>query len=74
MTRQHQYSVGETVHYLSSPDNPYKNSGDYRILRLLPFEGANLQYRIRSTLENFDRIAAEWQLGVKSAQPGFQLP
>lgn len=73
MTHEHQYSVGETVHYLSSPDNPYKTSGDYRILRLLPIEGADLQYRIRSTLESFDRIAAEWQLGVNSRQPGFQL-
>jgi hypothetical protein len=71
MTPQHQYSVGETVHYLSSPDNPYKASGDYHIVRLLPFEGTNLQYRVRSRLENFERNTAEWQLAVNPQQPAF---
>ena len=72
MTVQHQYSIGEIVHYLSSQRDASKASGSYRIVRQLPIEGPDLQYRIRSMLENFDRVAFEWQLGVIPPHPGFR--
>jgi hypothetical protein len=32
------------------------------IVKLLPFEGAHFQYRVKSTDEAFERIAAEHEL------------
>ena len=64
MTAQHQYSVGDDVHYLSSPKHAYRAPGTYRIVRLRPSEGVDCQYWIRSALENFDRIASESELGI----------
>lgn len=69
MPTQHQYSVGETVHYLSSPRDAYRAPGVYRIVRLLPIERSDCQYWIRSALENFDRVAFEWELGVIRSHP-----
>src|SRR5215207_5173335 len=64
MTAQHQYSVGDDVHYLSSPKHAYRAPGTYRIVRLRPSEGVDCLYWIRSALENFDRIASESELGI----------
>jgi hypothetical protein len=64
MTAQHQYSIGDDVHYLSSPKNAYRAPGTYRIVRLRPSETPDRQYWIRSALENFDRIASESELGI----------
>jgi hypothetical protein len=69
MTAQHQYSVGDDVHYLSSPKHAYRAPGTYRIVRLRPSEGADCQYWIRSALESFDRIASESELGMVRAHP-----
>jgi hypothetical protein len=71
MTAQHRYAVGQTVYYFASPTNPYRSSGAYRIVRLLPMSGPYLQYDVRSTLEDFDRVASEWQLNTYSQYRGF---
>ena len=73
MTTQHRYAVGETVHYFASPTNPYRSSGAYRIVRLLPLDGPYLQYEVRSPLESFDRVASEWQLSTNFRYPGFYI-
>lgn len=72
MTTQHRYAIGETVHYFASPTDPYKGSGPYRVVAVLPREGRYLQYRLRSAQENFERVAFEWQLHVNSRYPGFR--
>ena len=64
MTAQHQYSVGDSVHYLSSTKSDYRAPGIYRIVRVRPSEGSDCQYWVRSALEDFDRIAWESELGV----------
>jgi hypothetical protein len=69
MTAQHQYSVGDDVHYLSSPKHAYRASGPYRIVRLRPSEGADCQYWVRSALEDFDRIASESELQIVRPHP-----
>ena len=71
MTTQHRYALGETVHYFVSPTNPYRSSGAYRIVRLLPMNGPYLQYEVRSMLEDFDRVAFEWQLSTSFRYYGF---
>lgn len=64
MTTRHQYSVGDDVHYLSSPTYPFRAPGPYRIVRLRPSESSDFQYWIRSAQEKFDRIAFESELGI----------
>jgi len=67
MTAQHQYLVGDNVHYSSSTKLDYRAPGTYRIVRLRPSEGSDCQYWVRSALENFDRIALESELAVVRA-------
>jgi hypothetical protein len=64
MIAQHQYSVGDNVHYILSTKHDYRAPGIYRVVRLLPNEGSDYQYWVRSALENFDRIASESELAV----------
>jgi hypothetical protein len=71
MTTQHRYAVGGTVYYFASPTNPYRSSGAYRIVRLLPMDGLYPRYKVRSTLEDFDRAAFEWQLNTYSRYRGY---
>jgi hypothetical protein len=37
-------------------------SGSYRVVRLLPPDGGDYQYRIKSTGEAYERVAKESQL------------
>ena len=37
-------------------------SGTYKVVRLLPSDGDDYQYRIKSTGEAFERVAKESQL------------
>ena len=37
-------------------------NGTYRVMKLLPFEGDDYQYRIKSASEAFERVAKESQL------------
>ncbi len=64
MIPQHQYSVGDNVQYVSSTKYDYRAPGTYRIVRLLPSEGSDHQYWVRSALEDFDRIAFESEVAL----------
>jgi hypothetical protein len=61
---EHKFSVGQQVEYSSSKSDRFRGAGTFEITRLLPSEGSDLQYRIRNSLEDFDRVAKEWQLDV----------
>lgn len=37
-------------------------SGSYKVVRLLPSDGEDFQYRIKSSVEAFERVAKESQL------------
>jgi hypothetical protein len=60
--RSHKFSVGETVLYTSSPISRPGASGSYRVVKLLPSEGDDYQYRIKNPGEAFERVAKESQL------------
>lgn len=59
---KHKYGVGETVHFTASNVARPAASGPYEIIRLLPIDGDDCQYRIKSTVESFERVAKESQL------------
>ena len=60
--RTHKYRVGQTVFYTSSPISRPGASGSYKVVRLLPSDGEDYQYRIKSANEAFERVAKESQL------------
>jgi hypothetical protein len=60
--KAHKYHVGETVYYTSPSFGRAAASGSYTVVKLLPSEGDDYQYRIKSSGEAFERVAKESQL------------
>jgi hypothetical protein len=63
--RTHKYRVGQTVFYTSSPISRPGASGSYQVVRLLPSDGDDYQYRIKNPGEAFERVAKESQLELE---------
>jgi len=61
----HRFQVGQTVFYTSSPITRPGASGSYKVVRLLPSDGDDYQYRIKHAGEAFERVAKESQLEVE---------
>jgi hypothetical protein len=59
---KHKYRVGETVYFTASNVARPAASGTYEVIRLLPTDGDDCQYRIKSSTEAFERVAKESQL------------
>jgi hypothetical protein len=62
MLRAHKFRVGQTVLYTSSPVSRPGASGSYKVVKLLPSDGDDYQYRIKNSGEAFERVAKESQL------------
>jgi hypothetical protein len=63
--RTHKFRVGQTVFYTSSPITRPGASGSYKVVRLLPSDGEDYQYRIKNSGEAFERVAKESQLELE---------
>jgi hypothetical protein len=63
-TLKHKYNVGETVYFTASNVARPAASGTYEVIRLLPTDGDDCQYRIKNSTEAFERVAKESQLNV----------
>jgi hypothetical protein len=63
--RSHKFQVGQTVSYTSSPISRPGASGSYKVVRLLPSDGEDYQYRIKHAGEAFERVAKESQLEIE---------
>jgi hypothetical protein len=63
--RTHKFTVGQTVFYTSSPISRPGASGTYKVVRLLPSDGEDYQYRIKNPGEAFERVAKESQLELE---------
>jgi hypothetical protein len=62
LIRAHKYRVGEAVYYTSPTFGRAAATGSYTVVKLLPSEGDDYQYRIKSSGEAFERVAKESQL------------
>jgi hypothetical protein len=62
LVRSHKYQVGETVYYTSPTFGRAAATGSYTVVKLLPSDGDDYQYRIKSSGEAFERVAKESQL------------
>ena len=58
----HKFSIGQTVYFTSGPMGRAGANGSYKIVKLLPSDGDDYQYRIKSAGEAFERVAKESQL------------
>jgi hypothetical protein len=63
--RAHKFRVGQTVFYTSSPISRPGATGSYKVVRLLPSDGDDYQYRIKHAREAFERVAKESQLELE---------
>ena len=61
---KHKYIVGETVYFTASNVARPAAGGTYEVIRLLPTDGDDCQYRIKSSIEAFERVAKESQLAI----------
>ncbi len=59
---RHKYRVGDRVEYTRSPFDGDATSGVYTITRLMPTDGADVQYRVKSANEVHERTMKESQL------------
>jgi hypothetical protein len=62
IVQSHKYKVGETVYYTSPSFGRAAANGRYTVVKLLPSDGEDYQYRIKSSGEAFERVAKESQL------------
>lgn len=58
----HKYRVGDMVYYTSPTFGRAAATGSYTVVKLLPSDGDDHQYRIKSSGEAFERVAKESQL------------
>lgn len=58
----HRFKIGQTVSFASGPYGRGGSSGVYKITQLLPAEGDDRQYRIKSASEPHERVVKESQL------------
>ncbi len=58
----HKFEVGQTVYYTSGPYRSGWYGGVFKIMQLLPPQGGDYQYRIKSADEPHDRVVKESEL------------
>ena len=59
--KEHKFEIGQTVYFRRAPSAIWPPS-TYQVVKLLPSDGADYQYRIKSATEAFERVARESQL------------
>jgi hypothetical protein len=64
---KHKYDVGQKVRYFSRMRVAAPNN-EFEVVRLLPAEGGEFQYRIKSALEKTERVVTEDQLSNFTAR------
>jgi len=63
---QHRFKVGQLVDFAPARSGVPTAGRQYAIVRLLPAEGGELLYRVKSKAETFERIARESELTQRS--------
>lgn len=62
----HRFKIGQLVQFAPGKLGFAASSRDYKIVRLLPEEGGQPQYRIKGVAEMFERIVKENELSLRS--------
>jgi len=56
--------VGELVHFTPGQLHAQNALGQYRVVRLLPAEGDDNPYRLKSIRDGHERVARESQIAI----------
>jgi hypothetical protein len=60
--QEHKFHIGQSVYFTSRPIGHMVANSTYEVVKLLPSDGADYQYRIKNANEAFERVARESQL------------
>jgi hypothetical protein len=60
--QEHKFQIGQNVYFTSRPIGHMVANSTYQVVRLLPSDGSDYQYRIKNPNEAFERVARESQL------------
>lgn len=72
MSERHRYEIGQCVSLARGFGYSRGARADFMVTALLPSNGAHYQYRIRSSGEAFERVAAENELRAQGGLSGGQ--
>jgi hypothetical protein len=61
-SKEHKFRIGQSVFFVSRPLGHMIANSTYEVVKLLPSDGADYQYRIKNPKEAFERVARESQL------------
>ena len=70
----HKYSIGQKVSFLPGSGSPSHLRGSYTIVRLLPSETGDWQYRVKSDHDTHERVVLESQLAATSIRSTLSDP
>ena len=59
----HKFAIGQTVAFTPTPFDGTAQRGVYTVVRQMPSETRDLQYRIRDPRDGHERVVRESQLG-----------
>jgi hypothetical protein len=62
----HRFKIGNMVHFIPNRARNNAAEGPYEILALLPECDGNFQYRVKNSLEQYQRIVQERDLCLRS--------
>ena len=60
--KEHKFRLGQSVYFTSRPIGHMIANSTYEVVRLLPSDGADFQYRIKNPKEAFERVVRESQI------------
>lgn len=60
--KDHRFTVGQTVRFLSGAGRVKGGSDSYKVVKLLPAEYNDQQYRVKSANDGHERVVKESQL------------
>jgi hypothetical protein len=61
----HKFKVGQSVHFVGGLQYVTTVRGIYKIVRLLPSETKDCQYRIQSTTDGHERVVRESEIELR---------
>jgi len=60
----HKFKVGQILQFSPSIFEPAMRKGSYSVVRLLPADGGDNQYRLKSEFDGHERVVREGQLSA----------
>jgi hypothetical protein len=72
MTIRHNFVSGQSVRLANGSRFTLAAPGDYKITRLLPERAGELQYRVRSDKEAYERVVGENEIEAQTGQGAFK--